>query len=61
MEAVLPDLVTTDEGYEAAKCNQLPFHMQQAIKDLKAENDRLKQLLQTQKKRLRRLEQLANK
>ncbi len=43
VEAVLPELVTTDEkGYKAVKYNQLPFYMLQAIKDLKAETDRLK-------------------
>jgi hypothetical protein len=40
---VLPELVTTDgNGYKAVKYNLLPFHMLQAIKDLKSENDDLK-------------------
>ncbi len=69
VEAVLPDLVTTDaQGYKAVKYNQLPFYMLQAVKDLKAENDvlksetvRLKQQLEAQEARLRRLEQVAGK
>ncbi len=62
VEAVLPELVTTDaEGYKAVKYNQLPFYMLQAIKDLKAEKDALKQQLAVQEARLRRLEQLALK
>ena len=40
---MLPELVTTDEnGYRAVRYNELPFHMLQAIKELKAENDDLK-------------------
>jgi hypothetical protein len=43
VERVLPELVTTDkDGYRAVKYNELPFHMLQAIKELKAENDELK-------------------
>jgi hypothetical protein len=43
VEEVLPELVTTDgNGYKAVKYNLLPFHMLQAIKDLKSENDDLK-------------------
>ncbi len=38
VEAVLPDLVTTDaEGYKAVKYHQLPMYMLQAIKDLLGE------------------------
>jgi hypothetical protein len=69
VEAVLPDLVTTDaEGYKAVKYQQLPFYMLQAIKDLKAENDLLKaetdllkQQLKMQEKRLQRLEQAVRR
>ncbi len=69
VEAVLPDLVAIDAaGYKAVKYSQLPFYMLQAIKDLKTENDflksetdRLKQQLEAQEARLRRLEQLAGK
>jgi hypothetical protein len=43
VESVLPELVTTDEtGYKAVHYNALPFHMLQAIKELKKENDELK-------------------
>ncbi len=62
VEAVLPDLVTTDaDGYKAVKYNQLPFYMLQAIKDLKAENDALKEQLKTQDERLQRLEEALRK
>ena len=62
VEKVLPELVTTDEqGYKAVRYNALPFHMLQAIKDLKAENDELKQRLEQQEERLRRLEGAASK
>ncbi len=55
MEAVLPELVTTDaEGYKAVKYQQLPFYLLQAIKDLKAENDDLKARLQRLEEALRR-------
>jgi hypothetical protein len=57
VEAILPELVTTDEkGYKAVKYNALPLHMLQAIKELKSENDTLKQQLAAQEERLRRLE-----
>jgi endosialidase-like protein len=63
VEAVLPELVTTDaEGYKAVKYGELPFYMLQAIKDLKVENELLKQQLKLQEaqlsERLHRLEQL---
>jgi hypothetical protein len=62
VEAVLPELVVTDtKGFRAVKYNELPFHMLQAIKELKAENDSLKQLLQSQEDRLRKLEEAAGK
>lgn len=58
VEQVLPELVTTDDqGYKAVRYSALPLHMLQAIKELKAENDSLKQLLQAQEARLRRLEE----
>jgi hypothetical protein len=57
VEAVLPELVTTDEeGYEAVRYSALPMYMLQAIKELKAENDALKARLQAQDERLRKLE-----
>ncbi len=64
VEAVLPELVTTDaEGYKAVKYHQLPFYMLQAIKDLKVENDRLKTETDLLKQQLKiqeqRLQQLA--
>jgi hypothetical protein len=62
VEQVLPDLVTTDEqGFKAVRYNALPMHMLQAIKDLKAENDELKERLTQQEERLRRLEGAASK
>jgi len=69
VEAVLPELVTMDDkGYRAVRYNQLPFHMLQAIKDLKSENDALKVAndrmtaqLKEQEARLRRLEELLRR
>jgi len=62
VEAVLPELVTTDEqGYKAVRYNALPLHMLQAIRELKAENDTLKERLEQQEERLRRLEQGRSK
>ena len=59
VEKVLPELVTSDEqGYKAVRYSALPMHMLQAIKDLKAENDELKQHVEQQNERLRRLEAL---
>lgn len=43
VEAVLPELVaTTDDGYKAVRYGELPMLALQAIKELKAENDRLR-------------------
>jgi hypothetical protein len=69
VEAVLPELVTTDgNGYKVVKYHLLPMHMLQAIRDLKAENDSLKvgtdllrQQLKMQEERLRRLEQAVRR
>ncbi len=58
VEKVMPDLVADDEqGFKVVRYNKLPFLMLQAIKDLKAENDRLKQRLAEQEARLRRIEE----
>ncbi len=57
VEAVLPELVTTDEaGYKAVRYSALPLHILQAIKDMKVENDALKAQVAAQEERLRRLE-----
>lgn len=62
VEAVLPEMVTTDDrGYKVVRYHQLPLYMLQAIKELKAENDLLKEHVRAQEERLRRLEQLAGK
>jgi hypothetical protein len=62
VEAVLPELVATDaEGFKAIKYSELPLYMLQALKELKSENDGLKQQLRAQDERLRRLEALARK
>ena len=46
VEKVLPELVTEDEqGYKAVNYSKLPLLTLQAIKELKAENDALKQRL----------------
>ncbi len=50
VEKVMPELVSEDEqGYKVVRYNELPFVMLQAIKDLKAENEELKQSWRTQK------------
>ena len=62
VEKVLPELVTTDEhGYKAVRYSALPLHMLQAIKDLKAENDALRQRLEQVEATLDRLEKRADK
>jgi hypothetical protein len=46
VEQIMPELVTQDEqGLKAVRYNKLPLLMLQAIKELKAENDSLKQRL----------------
>lgn len=46
VEDVLPELVTTDaEGYKAVNYSKLPLIALQAIKELKSENDTLKEQL----------------
>lgn len=43
-EAVLPELVGADaEGYKTVNYTKLPLLLLQAVKDLKAENDALKE------------------
>ena len=44
VEQVLPELVVTnDDGFKAVKYSELPLLTIQAVKDLKSENDSLKQ------------------
>jgi hypothetical protein len=44
VEQVLPELVATDsDGYKAVDYSKLPLLTIQAVKELKAENDGLKQ------------------
>ena len=62
VEKVLPELVTTDEnGYRAVRYGDLPMHMLQAIKDLKAENDALKRRLDLLEATLLRLDERESK
>ena len=50
VEKVLPELVTPDErGFKAVKYSQLPLLLLQAVRELKAENDSLRQKVETQK------------
>jgi len=54
VEAVLPELVATDsDGYKAVDYSKLPLLTIQALKELKAENDTLKE-------RVADLEELKN-
>src|SRR5262249_32799373 len=53
VEKVLPELVSEDEqGYKAVNYSKLPLLSLQAIKELKAENDTLKQKLNEQQRQL---------
>jgi hypothetical protein len=49
VEQVFPELVTQDsQGWKAVKYNQLPFLMLQGIRELKAENDSLREQMKSQ-------------
>jgi hypothetical protein len=51
VEKVLPELVSEDEqGYKAVNYSKLPLLTLQAVKELKAENDALKQTVAALKK-----------
>ncbi|HEX5736005.1 MAG TPA: tail fiber domain-containing protein [Blastocatellia bacterium] len=57
VEQVLPELVTTDEsGYKAVRYNKLPLLLLQAVKDLKADNEALRERLIVMSERLNALE-----
>jgi hypothetical protein len=44
VERILPELVREDEeGYKAVRYNEIPLLLLQAVRELKAENDALKQ------------------
>jgi hypothetical protein len=69
VEQVLPELVATDsDGYKAVDYSQLPLLTIQAVKDLKSENDALKQRVadlekadpEALKRRVAELERLVN-
>ena len=58
VERVLPEMVGEDEqGYKTVDYSKLPLMMLQAIKELKAENDSLRQQNATIDARLKALEQ----
>ena len=62
VEKVLPELVTEDEqGYKAVNYSKLPLLSIQAIKELKQENDSLKQRLNEQQKQVEALKRLVCK
>ncbi|MBI3405639.1 MAG: tail fiber domain-containing protein [Acidobacteria bacterium] len=57
VEKVLPELVVTvPQGFKTVKYDELPMLMLQAIRELDAQNQSLRQQLQKQEERLRRLE-----
>jgi hypothetical protein len=59
VEKVLPELVSTDaQGYKAVNYSELPLLSIQAIKELKAENDSLKQQLNAQQQQMAAIKQL---
>jgi len=54
VEAVFPELVTEDErGFKAVRYGQLPFLLLQALRELKAENDSLREAQAAELIRLR--------
>lgn len=62
VEAVLPELVTTDEqGYKAVNYSKLPLLTVQAVKELKAENDDLKTRLGALEQLVKQLKEQAEK
>ncbi|MCJ7504002.1 MAG: tail fiber domain-containing protein, partial [Acidobacteriia bacterium] len=57
VEKVFPQLVTQDsQGWKAVKYNQLPFLMLQGIRELRAENDNVKEQMKSQQVQMRALE-----
>ena len=57
VQQVMPELVTEDQqGSKAVRYNKLPLLLLQAVKELKAENETLKEKLASQEARLRRME-----
>jgi hypothetical protein len=60
VEKVFPEMVSTDKnGFKKVNYSELPYLMLQAIRDLKTENDNLRERvaqLQTQQARIDRLE-----
>jgi hypothetical protein len=62
VERVLPELVSTDEqGYKSVNYSKLPLLTLQAVKELKAENDTLKEKLQKQQAEIAALKTLVCK
>lgn len=62
VEQVLPELVTTDESvYKAVRYNKLPLLMLQAIKELKADNEALREQLAVMSERLEAFERKKRK
>jgi hypothetical protein len=59
VEKVLPELVTEDgQGFKAVNYSKLPLLSLQAIKELKAENDQLKQQLSEQQQEMAAIKKL---
>jgi hypothetical protein len=57
VEKVFPDMVSVDEaGFKRVNYSELPYLMLQAIRDLKAENDHLREQLKAGEERFRRIE-----
>jgi hypothetical protein len=60
VEKVFPEMVSVDKrGFKTVNYSELPYLMLQAIRDLKAENDDLRQRLKDENERLQRLENAA--
>jgi hypothetical protein len=60
VEKVFPEMVSVNKrGFKTVNYSELPYLMLQAIRDLKAENDDLRQRLTNENERIQRLESAA--
>lgn len=60
VEALFPELVSTDEkGFKAVNYSKLPLYTVQAVTELKAENDALKQRLNAQQAQIDELKKIV--
>jgi hypothetical protein len=61
VEKVMPELVTQDDrSFKAVKYSQLPLLLLQAVRELKAENDNLREEMKLQGRQLEELRRGLN-